>query len=1701
MRIRSTFLLIVFFSLGTLLVAQPFNNEWINYSQKYYKIKIAKDGLYRIDSATLVNAGVPLSVINPKNIQLFHKGKEIFPYIFGESDNVFNANDYILFYAEKNRSTDDSLLYDRVPYLTNPWYSVINDTAAVFLTWNNLTSNKRLTLNTDTTYSQSQTSPYYYKEYLTDNAGGYSPGPLNFLNLADPRYKLGEGITYSYIGTTGSASLNFSSSNIYAGGPSAYFTYCISGANDIGGVAPDHIIQLFYTDNNGNPVVLSNDSINAYDTYRYTYSVSASTLGGNTAIACSSLVNNATTTQDNCYVNYIRAFVPVQFDMMGVSEQKMYLPDDGNQLKSKLSITNFAGTRAYLVNVTDSTLHTVTVQGSNFLSLVPNSGKNKLCYLADSSSVLPIVRLSPINGTGSFVNYQSQVADSNYIIIYPPSLSNDAVYYKNFRSSVAGGGFNVITACVNDLYDQFAFGVEVSPLALRNFCAMVIAAPFKNPSNLLLFGKGIHSMDCIAGTGYGPASVYKAKNLVPSWGNPSSDVLITQGLPGSNYLEPAIPTGRLALQTPQEAAAYLGKVQLYTQQYDDSLWKKRALHFVGGANYYEQQSLSAYMNSCRSIFEDTLLGGKVYSFYKTTTAPVSVTTNDSVAKLINEGVSLMTFFGHGSQTGFDQNIDDPQNYNNAPHFPLIVANSCYTGDIHSGDQQSHSEVYTLALNNKGSIGYVATVSEGVADRLYYYTSEFYRNFASKSYGQSYGVALKNTINRLMYDQAQGMYPGDSILKQACMEMTYHGDPAIGHYASAKPDYTLSNSDVVLDTKKWIDSIEVRIAVTNLGRAIKDSFVVYIQRNFPNGDTVGFFKHIKAPYYIDTLTFNIKKEYYRAVGLNCFSVRLDYLNQISELSETNNATQGNVCVFIQGADIEPVWPYKFAIVPDINKVTLKASTADPFAPLTVYRFQVDTNDKFLSPFVNTTVSSAGGVVNLPVNLFNQDSVVYFWRVSKDTVVPNWKLSSFQVITGKYGWGQAHFHQFRNDGYQYVVYSDSVPRRFIFVNDVKTIDVNDQVIGSWSGSEDFAKVNFYYNNGQQRLWSCTPNGWTIAVFDTITGNLKYTDTLGAHPPAGWLGSNGNCICFPNTPRTAFDFGNFSFCYDVPDWRTNMVNFINDSIPNGAYVLAYSVKCWGCWTGDPNIPTTGQDTVTQPLINALHSIGSNKIDTLKDSTLLIIFGRKGMAPGQAHEVMSHNLLQPITLVDSIVTKYRNGYISSDIIGPCMYSDSAWKSLHWRFASLESNSKDSIVIRLIGINTQGVKFRLGDFPKDSLDVLDLSHYVNGKQFPYLQLIAYEADIQNNTPPQMIRWQVIYDPAPEAAIDPPSGFSVIKTTVAEGEDYKVRIPVRNVSDFAFPDSLVFTYTLQDANHVSHTLPYKLKNRPFFADSVIFDTITVATLGLGGSNTLWLDINPPGHPKYQPEEYHFNNIAQLGFSVSRDKINPLLDVTFDGIHILNGDIVSAKPNVLVSLKDENKFLALNDTADFIVYIQYPGASTETRLYFKDALQFTPAQLPNNSCKINYRPALAQDGVYSLHIRATDRSNNISGQIDYRIQFEIINKPSITEVLNYPNPFSTSTRFVFTITGSEVPETFKIQVLTITGRVVKEITREELGNLHIGRNVTDYAWDGTDQFGDKLANGVYLYRVQTRLHGDEIEHMGTAADSYFKKGYGKMLLIR
>ncbi len=190
-------------------------------------------------------------------------------------------------------------------------------------------------------------------------------------------------------------------------------------------------------------------------------------------------------------------------------------------------------------------------------------------------------------------------------------------------------------------------------------------------------------------------------------------------------------------------------------------------------------------------------------------------------------------------------------------------------------------------------------------------------------------------------------------------------------------------------------------------------------------------------------------------------------------------------------------------------------------------------------------------------------------------------------------------------------DSANWRFNFANNVRTIYVKDKVTQS---NFDFTEVQFYLDNAQEDLWTCGAGGWSLAVFDNVSGNPipSYSVFLGITTATSiptWNGNAGNCIFNEYSNNITYDFGLLNVCLNNNDlnWERKMATFIA-GIPNGTPVLAYTENgYYGPYSPGAPIYNPWLNPTTPALKAALHSIGSIKIDSLRDTTSLIIFEEK--------------------------------------------------------------------------------------------------------------------------------------------------------------------------------------------------------------------------------------------------------------------------------------------------------------------------------------------------------------------------------------------------------------------------------------------------------------------------------------------------------------
>lgn len=1685
------------FILFTCLVccsvfAQQYYNEWIDYTKTYYKFKVGATKLYRINQTNLPAA---LQVVPAERFQLWRNGKEVALYTSVVS-GVIPANGYIEFWGEKNDGLPDRNLYKDPTNQLSTDLSLETDTAAYFLTINTA-NNLRITDAANnvsgTTLLPEQSFLYHYR-YDFDTMINRGRAVNYGTNVYSSTYDIGE--WWSSREISPSSPLTISAGNLYAantGTPQLNVSVAgnsavlgdktvkvnINGSNVINYPSLDGMSAAILNSNNFNSSLLN---------------------AANTTFTISMINTNNGGSNDRIVAGFIDLSYAREFNFGGAKNFPFSLPatTQGNYLK----ITGFASSNAVLYDLTNNKRYAANTSVPDILQFVlPASALERNLVLVSEEA-------TPINSftVRSFPNYSVSANQGDYLIISNKILisSGNAVQsYATYRSGSTGGSYNAKIYDIDDLVDEFAYGIKKHPLAVKNFLSYARNTFSVVPKFAFLIGKAVTYNDARM---HETSSYYDRLNLVPTFGWPASDNLLA-----SNDLTPvpATPIGRLSAVTQNEVQTYLNKIKEYeTAQQDTSqvaetvankAWMKNIVHVIGADDVGLNGVLNTDMNSYKNIATDTLFGANVYTFNKTTSTSGATVLDALMTQLFSNGISLLNYFGHSSASILDYNLNKPQDYNNQKKYPVFIVNGCDAGDIFSFDTarfstfNSLSEAWVFA-QNRGSIAYIASTHFGIETYLDIYNTGFYNSFVRTKYNVPLSYNLKDAVSYLLNtssDFAATLHAEESVL---------HGDPALKINSSSKPDFDIEAQNVTINptfVSVADNNFKVKCYFYNLGKATGDSVSVLIQRKYPDGSTATLFsQRIPSVRYIDSVEITVPIIATRDKGQNSLTVTIDNEKQYDELSELNNTVTKDF--FIYEDELTPVYPYNFSIVNKSN-IKLYASTANPVIPMRSYVMEMDTTELFNSLIKTTqTIASVGGVIEFNSTIPFTDSTVYYWRVAPvpSSGAYHWNTSSFVYLPNVgFGYNQSHLYQhLKSTGDR--IYIDSFSRKWTYANTTSILTMYNATFPNFNGDADF---RVQVNNKTITASACLGNSVIFNLFDPVTLRPYYNQaspsTTGSGTYGGFFGSYiGNCSKQGNQY-------NFEFSYKDTTGRRRMRDFM-DWIPNGVLVTVRLIhdapyqQTAALWKSDQGIYGVGNT-----FYDRLKQAGFIQLDSFSYPRTWVFNYEKNNSLYVPEWQFSKSLSDLIQYTRYIISSDTLGFITSPTFGPAK----AWKNVLWNGYSLDAKSGDKPTVDVVGVDTfnnETVLYSLNTLQQN----FNISN-ISVLKYPYIKLRMRNADSVNLTAYQLRWWRILYDPVPEGALAPNILYN-FRDSVSLGQTDSLAIAFKNVSEVPFADSITVNLTVYDANNAASNIIIKKLKALTPGDTAVIKAV-IPTTSLSGLNNLYLDVNPT-NVQHQPEQTHFNNFMYRNFAVAVDSYKPVLDVTFDGVHILNNDIVAAKPHVLIKMKDESDFLLLNDTSLMNVQLRYPDGTLRPFYFNTDTLIFTAATSgANNTASIDFTPYLTDDGVYQLIVHGKDKTGNTAGLVDYTVSFEVYNKPMITNMFNYPNPFTSSTAFVFTVTGSEVPQNIRIQILTITGKIVKEITKEELGPLHIGRNITDYKWNGTDQYGDQLANGVYIYRVLTNLNGKSLDKFPTYGqdgyevntNKYFTKGYGKMYLMR
>ena len=1122
------------------------------------------------------------------------------------------------------------------------------------------------------------------------------------------------------------------------------------------------------------------------------------------------------------------------------------------------------------------------------------------------------------------------------------------------------------------------------------------------------------------------------------------------------------------------------------QTIDGRSWMKNVLHLGGGGNASEQQSIRNNLERMGDEIQQGRFGGRVTGFYKTSLDPIQTAQTEGIFNRINEGVSIITFFGHSSASGFDFSIDQPQNYENENKYPLMISLGCYSGNMFDGFRSVGEDF--IFLENGGAGAFLASRGLGFIHALGGVGRQFHAEIADEVYGASIGEGVRNTIAQYenFTDQAYG-----TLTEQFSLQ----GDPALRLNPMPGDDYVIDGSSVVIKpviVNVQADSFEINFDLVNLGSKGTDSVVVRIAQQLPSGEEIFHFdRTLPSVGYSSTISMNLPSLGRRSIGLNRLLIEVDPTNIIDEFpspaAESNNelligSGERGYPFFVIDDTAIPVWPSEYALVGE-SPITLKASTANTLAPQRKYFLELATEPDFSAPLAQTEIVTTGGSIRWTPPVSWQDSTVYYWRIAPDTmgsIVPvlNWETSSFQFIDGiSPGWGQAHWGQLADNlpGNTSIV-MDTLSEQLIFGKNFLNVAVRNKVYDPDDRPTYFNQFQFINSP------------WTWSVHQGLNVIVLPYPTLDywRNPPGGLYGSVNTASGWPD--------GILPFGYPTAELedRTNLINFLTDIIPDSAYVIVYSAQRNMSSDFQPEIWAADSLVLDgKNIFNVLEAEGALRVRDMEmqGATPYVLFYQKGVQ--YIGEALSETIDGDAYLEHAFEGLWYEGEMVTISAGEV----DRWNQLSVRFLPESIQNQDSIRLVLEGSSDEqdwSALWEVAEIAQVYYEY-DLSE-LSTETYPFLRLRYYVYDIENRSIPQVDYLHLYHDPLAELAISPNLAYS-FTDSLAEGQEIQLVYAIENLGERSV-ENIDISYQLNNLPEAE--APAKVIPQ-LQADGIYYDTLRLSSIRASSNYEVITTVNPQDDPR---ELARFNNVNVNRGRISKDEIDPVLDVAFDGTRILDGDLVAPQPLITVVISDENPHLALTDPDLVQVFLKRPETGAFDPV---DPADYTwiPADLSSgkNEARIEYQPDLLIDGVYSLRIQGRDESQNPAGRIWYEINFEVINRQTISHILPYPNPFVDQTRFVYTLTG-EPPARFGIQIMTVSGRIVKQIDQTTFGELRIGTHQSDYVWDGRDDYGDQLANGVYLYRVVAEDEtGQSIEIRDNGSSGYFLNGLGKIVLLR
>lgn len=214
-------------------------------------------------------------------------------------------------------------------------------------------------------------------------------------------------------------------------------------------------------------------------------------------------------------------------------------------------------------------------------------------------------------------------------------------------------------------------------------------------------------------------------------------------------------------------------------------------------------------------------------------------------------------------------------------------------------------------------------------------------------------------------------------------------------------------------------------------------------------------------------------------------------------------------------------------------------------------------------------------------------------------------------------------------------------------------------------------------------------------------------------------------------------------------------------------------------------------------------------------------------------------------------------------------------------------------------------------------------------------------------------------------------------------------------------------------------------------------------------------------------IGGVGSGGVTDEEGPEVEVYMNTEDFVFGGITNPDPTLLLVLSDDNGINVVGNSIGHDLTAVLDD-NTQNTLVLNDFYEAKVDDFTEGIVKYPLKDIAV--GRHKVKVTAWDIANNFTeGYTEFVVVDDL--SSSLDRVLNYPNPFTTSTQFQFEHNLPSGPMDITVQIYSVSGKLVKTIMHSTFSD---GFRVDDIHWDGTDDFGSPIAKGVYLYKIRVQL---------------------------